>query len=122
MATLHRRSELFLGLAKERGLNTLVITMLQGFDYWRRHQADYFSGTKAEYNLDKEEMADLVMDHLEQGLLPGLRDAVEVREVATPLTNLRFVGAHRGAAYGYDQRLDNANDRRLPHSTPTDNL
>jgi len=45
-----------------------------------------------------------------------------VREVATPLTNVRYTGNYRGAIYGWDQTLANSNPRRLPHATPVGNL
>ena len=54
--------------------------------------------------------------------MPGLRDAIEVKEIGTPLTNVRYTGNYRGGIYGWDQTLDNAMPRRLPQSTPIDNL
>ena len=58
----------------------------------------------------------------EKVMLPGLSKAIEVREVGTPLTNLRYTGNYRGAIYGWDQTLDNSEPRRVPHATPIKNL
>jgi phytoene dehydrogenase-like protein len=104
------------------GKNTLNILVLQGYDYWKKYEADYFKGDKAEYRKEKERMADVLIRGVEKKLLPGLADAIEVKEVGTPLTNVRYTGNYRGAIYGWDQTLDNSNPRRMPHATPIENL
>jgi all-trans-retinol 13,14-reductase len=58
----------------------------------------------------------------ERTILPGLSQAVEVKEIGTPLTNVRYTRNYRGAIYGWDQTLENSNPRRLPHATPIRNL
>ena len=95
---------------------------LQGFGPWEKYAADYFAGKKDAYRAEKERMADILIDRLEEVLLPGLRKAIEVREVATPLTNLRYTANPRGAIYGWDQTLDNSGPSRFPHKTPVKNL
>ncbi len=104
------------------GKNTLSIVALQGYDHWQPYEADYFKGEKKAYRTEKERLADLLIDQVEAKLLPGLRAAIEVREVATPLTNLRYTKNHRGAIYGFDQKLGNSGATRLPHRTPVRNL
>jgi len=59
---------------------------------------------------------------VEETLMPGLREAIEVKEIGTPLTNVRYTKNYRGAIYGWDQTLDNSSPRRLPHKTPINNL
>jgi phytoene desaturase len=105
-----------------KGKNTLNIIAPQGYDYWKKFEADYFSGRKAEYAKEKMRLADILIDKVEKTLLPGLRKAVEIVEVATPLTNLRFTSNPRGAIYGWDQTLDNSGNRRFPQKTPVKNL
>jgi len=104
------------------GKNTLSIVTLQGYDYWKKYESDYFKGNKRAYQKEKERMADLLVRQVERVLLPGLSKAIEVREVATPLTNVRYTGNYRGAIYGWDQTLDNSSQRRLSHTTPVRNL
>ena len=104
------------------GKNTLIIISLQGFDHWQPYEADYRKGNKTDYRREKERMADVLIDKVEQTLLPGLRKAVQVREVGTPLTNVRYTSNTRGAIYGWDQTLDNTPPRRFPHRTPVKNL
>ena len=105
-----------------KGKNTVNLLVLQGYDYWKQYEADYWKGNKKAYRQEKERMADLVIRQAEKVLLPGLSKAIEVKEIGTPLTNIRYTGNYRGAIYGWDQTLDNSNPRRLPHATPVKNL
>ena len=105
-----------------KGKNTLNIMVLQGYEPWKKYEADYFAGRKKSYQAEKERMADVLIRKVEAQLLPGLSKAIEVKEIGTPLTNLRYTGNHRGAIYGWDQTLDNSMPRRLPHRTPIRNL
>ncbi len=102
--------------------NTLTIMTLQGYDYWQKYEADYFSNKKEAYRAEKERIANVLIDKVEQTLLPGLRKAIAVKEIGTPLTNVRYTGNYRGAIYGWDQTLDNSGPQRLPHATPVKNL
>ncbi len=104
------------------GKNTLNIMTLEGYDPWKKYEADYFAGRKDAYRAEKERIADILIKKVEETLLPGLRKAIEVREVATPLTNVRYTRNYRGAIYGWDQTVDNCEPRRLPHKTPIKNL
>jgi len=104
------------------GKNTVDLLTLQGYDFWKPFAEDYFDGEKDAYRAKKEEMADILIDRAEKAHLPGLRAAIEVREVGTPLTNIRYTSNHRGAIYGFDQTMDNAGQMRLAHKTPIKNL
>jgi len=104
------------------GKNTLNILTLQGFDHWEKYLDNYFKNNKQEYNKEKERMADILIDKVESTVLPGLRDAIEVKEIGTPLTNLRYTSNYKGAVYGFDQTVDNSGSVRLDHSTPIKNL
>jgi phytoene dehydrogenase-like protein len=105
-----------------KGKNTLVILVLQGYDHWQPYEAGYFNSHKATYHAEKQRLADILIDKTERTLLPGLRNAIEVQEIGTPLTNVRYTGNYRGAIYGWDQTLDNSGPLRLPHATPIKNL
>jgi prolycopene isomerase len=108
--------------ASPKGKNTLNIIVMQGYDYWKKFETDYFYGNKDAYNKEKMRLAGILIDKIEKKFLPGLRKAIEVVEVATPLTNLRFTGHPRGAIYGFDQTVDNSGQRRFPQKTPIKNL
>lgn len=105
-----------------RGKNTINLVTLQRFDHWEPFEKDYRAGHKAAYNAEKERMADILIQRAEEALLPGLAKAIEVKEIGTPLTNLRYTANDRGAIYGWDQTVDNSGGRRLGHATPVKNL
>lgn len=105
-----------------KGKNTVNILAMQGYDYWKKYETDYFYGNKDEYNKEKMRLADILIAAVEKRFLPGLRRAIEVVEVGTPLTNLRFTSNPRGAIYGWDQTVDNSGQRRFPQRTPIRNL
>jgi len=104
------------------GKNTIGIISLQGYKPWKKFEADYFRGEKTAYRAEKERMGRILIDKVEKAVLPGLSKAIEVMEIGTPLTNVRYTGNHRGAIYGWDQTVDNSTPRRLGHTTPIKNL
>ncbi|MCX6143613.1 MAG: NAD(P)/FAD-dependent oxidoreductase [Ignavibacteriales bacterium] len=104
------------------GKNTLSIITLQGYGPWEKFEKDYFKGNKAEYKKEKERMADILIQKAEKALLPGLSKAIQVKDIATPLTNVRYTSNYRGAIYGWDQTLNNSGGSRIGHKTPIKNL
>jgi phytoene dehydrogenase-like protein len=112
---------LYKGYSPE-GKNTLSLLVLQGYDHWKEFEADYFKGKKTAYCAEKERMANILIKKAEETLLPGLTSAIEVKEIATPLTNVRYTGNYRGAVYGWDQTVNNSGQSRVPHTTPIKNL
>jgi phytoene dehydrogenase-like protein len=104
------------------GKNTLTVMTLQGFDHWRPFEMDYWRGRKSAYRAEKERIANALIQAAEKTVLPGLSKAIEIKEIGTPLTNVRYTGNYRGAIYGWDQTLNNSGIRRLPHKTPIRNL
>jgi all-trans-retinol 13,14-reductase len=112
---------LYRGYSPE-GKNTINIVTLMGYDHWKRFETDYFAGRKSAYSAEKERIADILIERVGETLMPGLRDAIEVKEIGTPLTNVRYTGNYRGGIYGWDQTLDNAMPKRLAQKTPIGNL
>lgn len=105
-----------------KGKNTINILTLNGYDHWKPYEADYRRGDKSAYNREKARIADGMIHQVEKVLMPGLSKAIEVKEIGTPLTNLRYTSNYRGAIYGFDQTLGNSGAQRLPHKTPVKNL
>ena len=105
-----------------KGKNIINLIILQGYEHWKKYETDYRKGNKEAYRQEKERMGDVLIRRAETVLLPGLSEAIEVKEIGTPLTNVRFTGNYRGAIYGWDETLDNSNPRRLPHTTPIKKL
>jgi phytoene dehydrogenase-like protein len=104
------------------GKNTVNILVLQGYSHWEEYEAGYWKGDKKAYRAEKERMADVLIKKVEETVLPGLSEAIEIKEIGTPLTNVRYTGHYRGAIYGWDQTMNNTGPNRVPHSTPIENL
>jgi prolycopene isomerase len=66
--------------------------------------------------------ADILIDRVETALLPGLRDRILARDLATPATFERFTRNPGGSVYGYAARVDQCGSARLDHATPIDGL
>lgn len=105
-----------------KGKNTLSIITPQGYAPWEKFAEGYFQGKKDAYKKEKERLARVLIEKVEKKFLPGLSKAIEVMEIGTPLTNVRYTGNYRGAIYGFDQTLDNSGNTRLPHKTPIGKL
>jgi all-trans-retinol 13,14-reductase len=104
------------------GKNTVNILTLQGYSHWEKYEKDYWKGNKKDYWAEKERMADILIKKVEEAVLPGLSAAIAIKEIGTPLTNVRYTGNYRGAIYGWDQTMNNTGPNRVPHSTPVKNL
>ena len=100
------------------GTSTVSIVTLSGYEPWRRFEADYFAGRKQAYQEEKERITEELINLAEKWVISGLRSMIEVKEAATPLTNLRYTKNPAGAIYGYEQSLDNAYMNRIKNTTP----
>jgi len=76
--------------------HTVVLSRIPTrYDFWKE------ASTEAErYTAEKQTVAEALIDHLETRF-PGLRQAVEMTDVATPLTFERYTAAHRGAKQSF---------------------
>jgi prolycopene isomerase len=55
-------------------------------------------------------------------LIPGLADRIVIKEIATPLTNVRYGRQPFGSIYGREQTVENMFAHRRSPRTPIDNL
>ncbi|MBW2094474.1 MAG: NAD(P)/FAD-dependent oxidoreductase [Deltaproteobacteria bacterium] len=100
------------------GTSTVCLIILSGYKPWKKFEADYLSGRKGAYNQQKDRIARILIERAEELLIPGLKELIQVKEAATPLTNLRYTRNPGGAIYGYNQTIDNAYMTRLKNKTP----
>ena len=100
------------------GTSTVAVLMLSGYEPWKRFENDYFAGRKDAYRKEKERIAGALVKQAERLVIPGLSTKIEVVEIATPLTNLRYTSNPGGAIYGYEQSMENAYMTRLKGRTP----
>ncbi|WP_287152597.1 FAD-dependent oxidoreductase [Candidatus Solincola tengchongensis] len=95
---------------------TCVVTLTTiGFgDLWRALPPD-------RYVEAKNQLASRLID-LAERVAPGLREHIEVVEVATPLTHMRYTGNWEGAVYGYENSPAESTVLRLPNRGPLEGL
>ncbi|KAF0845320.1 phytoene desaturase family protein [Nocardia caishijiensis] len=77
------------------GATHVSLMTLQYADIWRGIDPADYARAKFAY-------AETLLDLCET-VTPGIRDAIEEVDVATPLTMMRYLGHPGGAIYGYDQ-------------------
>ena len=72
------------------GKGTIKAVLNSSYQYWRRLHA-----THEVYQAEKERLAEIVADQLETRF-PGLKEQIEVVDVATPITFERYTGTWQG--------------------------
>jgi len=77
------------------GRTLLTVMFHTDFEYWRS-----LRGHDAQYKAEKETIADTVVAFLDKRF-PGLAKQVEMRDVATPTTFVRYTGNWKGSFEGW---------------------
>jgi len=77
------------------GKTLLKVQFNTDYDYWEKLRQE-----PERYKAEKEKIADLVVDMLDRRF-PGLAAQVEMRDVATPVTWVRYTGNWRGSYEGW---------------------
>jgi phytoene dehydrogenase-like protein len=76
---------------------TVVTVMFESdYDYWKKLRDE----DRDRYRAQKDNVAEAVLDELERRL-PGIKDRVEERDVATPATFERYTGNWQGTYEGW---------------------
>jgi phytoene dehydrogenase-like protein len=94
-----------------KGKTPLVVRFLTDFEYWRKLATD-----RKSYCAEKDALGKAVIQRLE-ALYPGLPEQVEVIDVATPATYVRYTGTWRGATMGFLPTTSNF-AKSLPKTLP----
>jgi phytoene dehydrogenase-like protein len=82
-------------------MSVVTSALATDYDYWKT-LADY----PARYQAEKKAVADWLLGELEQRF-PGIGPAVEMVDVATPLTFERYTGNWRGSFEGWQLTPEN---------------
>jgi len=77
------------------GKSVLISTINSDYDYWKKLAED-----RERYEAEKQQAAITVINELDQHF-PGLKDDIEVVDIATPLTTERYTGNWRGSIEGW---------------------
>ncbi|MEI6186308.1 MAG: FAD-binding oxidoreductase, partial [Dehalococcoidia bacterium] len=97
-----------------RGTASVVITQIAYADPWLKL-------SPSEYVEAKNRVAQKALTLAEKAA-PNLRDHIEVIEVATPLTNMRYTGNPRGSIIGFDENFTGSGFLHMPMRGPLEGL
>ncbi len=81
------------------GKSALKVVFATSYKYWKQLHADLEA-----YTLEKHKIAETVIEQLERRF-PGIRQQVEVIDVATPMTTQRFTGNGHGFKPSWNRML-----------------
>jgi len=87
------------------GKSVVVVMLSSDYDRWKKLSED-----PQRYREEKERAVERVIDALDQRL-PGIREKIEMRDVATPVTWERYTGNWRGSYEGWMPTGKNLNMR-----------
>jgi phytoene dehydrogenase-like protein len=101
------------GYSSKPGTGIMSILCLSSFKPWHEFEDEYFKGDKTAYKKKKDYVTSTLIKRTEARLMPGLGAMIEVKEAATPLTNIRFTNNVNGSIYGYKQDFNNCGPTRI---------
>jgi len=104
------------------GTSSITIYMPSGYEPWRSFEIDYLAGRKDAYVKEKTRITEELIEQVEKLVIPGLRSMIEVKEAATPLTNLRYTKNPEGAICGYEWSMNNSFMNRIKNTAPFQGL
>jgi prolycopene isomerase len=76
----------------------------------------------ADYQRYKTEFADILIDRVAESVAPGLREHIEVKEIATPITYWRYTGNTKGSMSGAKPTAKNIRAKIAHYQTPVPHL
>lgn len=106
---------------RKDGLHTVEAIALASCDAFSRWSDSQPGERPLEYVRLKEELASRMFETAER-IVPGVRERVVFHSLSTPLSNIHFTGATRGAIYGVEHTLRNLGPLSFPVRTEIDGL
>ncbi|RFA32966.1 hypothetical protein CAI16_16515 [Virgibacillus dokdonensis] len=97
----------------EKGRGVIVVTCLDHINNWPEYSLDYRE--------KKREVTNILLERVEERY-PGLKEKIEVMELGTPRTMLRYTSNPNGAVYGFEQTVSQSGIKRLKNQSPLRNL
>lgn len=74
------------------------------------------------YREEKEKLGDFFIGLVEKHMIPGLKEHIVVKDIATPATYARYSGSPTGSIYDMASIVTQFGPKRLPMKTPVANL
>jgi prolycopene isomerase len=108
------------------GCGTLTLFMPAFIDYsneWETDKDDKGNYKRGEaYKQLKNEIADIIIQRVEDMVAPGLRSHILFYDVATPVTHWRYTGNRGGTMMGAKPGKKNMQNKIAHYQTPVNNL
>lgn len=104
------------------GKGTLTAYVPASLDYGDRWKTGPNDERGDAYKAFKQDYADVLIDRIQAGVAPRLREHVEFCEVATPVTHLRYTGNRGGSIMAQRPTRPNMRAKVAHYSTPVRNL
>jgi prolycopene isomerase len=105
---------------REKGTMTLYSTA--NIEYGERWKTGPDFERGPEYKAFKKAYANVLLDRVEETLIPGLRQHIEVMDIATPVTHQRYTGNRGGTLMGTRPSRANIRANLAHYRTPVKNL
>ncbi len=106
-------SQIDSGLAPE-GKYLMAVATTDYLEHWE-------GLSRTAYREKKKEITDILIRRLEN-ILPGISEAIEYKEMATPKTIVRYTMNPQGSVYGYAQTVEQSGRNRIRAKSPVDGL
>ena len=86
----------------KKGVHTIEAFCFANYEPFKKWEDEPQGERSKEYNTLKNEIMERMLNYLEKRV-PGIKDSVVFKDMATPLTNAHFINSHDGNIYGTDK-------------------
>ena len=86
----------------KKGVHTIEAFCFANYEPFKKWENDSQGKRPKEYTTLKNNIMERMLDYLEKRV-PGIKDSVVFKDLATPLTNAHFINSHNGNIYGTDK-------------------
>ena len=104
------------------GKGTLCILVTSTIEYGDRWKTGPDDTRGPEYEAFKSAFAEIVIDRVAEALCPDLRSHIELVDIATPVTHLRYTGNRDGSIMAARPSTSNMRNGVAHYVTPVNNL
>ena len=86
----------------KKGVHTIEAFCFANYEPFKKWEGEPQGERSKGYNTLKNEIMERMLNYLEKRV-PGIKDSVVFKDMATPLTNAHFINSHDGNIYGTDK-------------------
>ena len=86
----------------KKGVHTIEAFCFANYEPFKKWENEPTGDRSKEYLLLKNKIMDRMLDYLEKRV-PGIKNSIVFKDLATPLTNAHYINSHNGNIYGTDK-------------------